>query len=170
MSFLLNLIPGAAGLRNVCIGLLVLSLAVCGSGLYGHHKGVMQERAKQEAKATKIALERETEARVASENFRRTEADLRARVDTAEGKYAALQTQHVAALAAARRDSDRLRDQLANYAGSSLPADAACAADREHARTLGQLLSESVQLQEALAGDAEVNADAVRALLEAWPK
>lgn len=115
--------------------------------------------------------EQESTARVASENFRRTEAELRARVDSAQGNYDALQTKHAGTLAAHRASDGQLRNQLAAYAsGSRDPADHTCAAERERAEALGLLLADGVRLQNELAGHAEAASDSVRALKAAWPK
>ncbi len=115
--------------------------------------------------------DQESTARVASENFRRIEADLRARADLAQGNYDALQQKHAVTLSAHRAADGKLRDQLAAYAsgGGGAPGDA-CTAERERAKALGVFLADGVRLQEELAGHAENASDGVRALIEAWPK
>jgi hypothetical protein len=167
---LLALIPGVTTLRNGCIILLALSLYGTGAGLYGYHKGKVKTEAVAAQKALAIASQRETEARVASENYRRLEADLRDKADTAKRKYDAIQVQHVATLAAAKRDTGKLRDQLAAYAsGGAAPGDS-CATERSRAEALGVLLANGLRLQDELANGAETASDSVRALEEAWPK
>lgn len=127
------------------------------------------DAAKVAQKAATERADRETEVRVASENYRRTEADLRARVDTAEGKYDALQNQHAATLAAHHATDDQLRSQLATFARGNPAPGNTCAAESARAEALGVLLSDGLRLQEGLAGDAEAASDAVRALKAAWP-
>lgn len=144
---------GAVGVQSYQIKSLKLEAAVTA-------RNHAQQRADQESTA-----------RIASENFRRTEADLRARVDFAQGKYDALQQSHTATLAAHRASDSQLRNQLAAYAaGSREPTDHSCAPERERAEALGLLLADGVRLQDQLAADAEAASDAVRALIAAWPK
>ncbi len=116
MTWLLNFIPGAAVMRNLCIGLLVLSLAVSGAGLYGHRKGMMQERATQEAKATRLALEREQLAYTESESYRlRERAATKAQGEALEQAFA----QSTVARADAVRAGDALARLLQRVAAAS---------------------------------------------------
>lgn len=153
-------IAAAAGVALLlALGAQTLRLASVKTDLANEQRARAQDRA-----------DAETAARIASENYRREEAAAAARVETAEGKYDALQQNHTATLAAHRAVDNQLRNQLAAYASGSGATSNTCTAERERAQSLGVLLADGVRLQEELARDAEAANDAVRALLEAWPE
>lgn len=118
--------------------------------------------------------QRTTVALDAATKYRAREAELSAKVQEAQHDYTVLQADHARAIVASRAalaESGRLRGEIAAYAAGSggTPGDA-CASDRDRAIALGQLLAEALRADAQSANDAEVNGDAVRALLSAWPK
>ena len=117
------------------------------------------------AHAQEVAL-----AKVAE--YRSREQAWQAKVTTAEESYAALQTEHAKAIVsqrAALADAGRMRDTIAAYARGSSPAVDTAAAASERAAVLGLLLATALRADGESAIDAESNADAVRAVLAAWP-
>ena len=111
-----------------------------------------------------------SEALALSEKYRATTQQLQAKVDDAERSYATLQAVHARELVRARADVVSLRDKLAVYARSSDPASDTQAAASERAAVLGGLLAEALRADAESAADAEANADAVRTVLDAWPR
>ena len=110
---------------------------------------------------------------VATETNRKRTDELAARARTAEDAYAALQTEHVRSIVAQRRvlaDNGRLRDEIDAFARGRGVSDDSAAAASERAATLGLLLAEALRADAESANDAERNADAVRAVLDAWPQ
>jgi hypothetical protein len=69
-----------------------------------------------------------------------------------------------------RLERDGLRDTINDYAQASGAASDSLTSCRDRASTLGNLLSESLRVQEELATDAEREAGNARLLLEAWPR
>lgn len=116
------------------------------------------------AQATSAALKASTE-------YRALEAQMQAQSQKAERDYHAALTRNDSALAASRADNDRMRGQLAAYASgggqASVDTVAAC---RGRAETLGLLLGTSMREADESAAELESSADAVRALLSAWPR
>lgn len=112
-------------------------------------------------------------ARAKEAEYRAKEAADEARVKAKEEAYAELQKLHAAALAgqrAALADNGELRNALAAYARGGDPASDTQAAASDRAAALGELLARALRLDAEHAAAAESNGDAVRALLEAWPK
>lgn len=85
--------------------------------------------------------------------------------DQAQHDYAIAQTRNVSAVASARRDADKLRDQLSRY---SNPSDSAASASERTTR-IGSVLGGVLQDLATCASGAESAADGVRALKSAWP-
>jgi hypothetical protein len=124
---------------------------------------VRNAMAVERANATAAALKAQTE-------YRALEAQMQAIKEQAQHEYDAAQTRNATALAAARAGADKLRNQLAAYAaGSGEASSDSVAACGQRAAALGQLLAEALRLDAERAADAEDSADAVRALLAAWP-
>ncbi len=125
---------------------------------------VQNLRTLEKAQATATALKAQTE-------YRALEAQMQALKEQAQHEYNAAQTRNATALAAARAGADRLRNQLAAYAsGAGEASGDSLAASNQRAATLGRLLAEALQAGAERAADAEDSADAVRALLAAWPR
>ena len=134
-------------------------------------------RATEHAQAEALALK-------TSETYRAREALLQSKVEDSQHAYDALQVSNAHRLAAAlaqsrtaAADNDRLRGQLAAYAGGGGTDQDTVAAASHRAAALGELLAAALKLEdETLSAGAEStnaaesNADAVRTLLAAWPK
>lgn len=128
---------------------------------------------KAEQALRQFAEYRETQQRVSRETmqaYRDLEATLTNVLKEAQRVQAeekALNDRYVAL----RGEHDRLRDELAAYAagGGGDTPEAALAACRDRAATLGALLVDGVQLQIDLAAAASNHAADVRALRSAWP-
>lgn len=173
MKWFLSLMPGGAVLWWI-VGGIVASMALA--------IGVQTKRmdwAKAETQEVRDAwtLEKANQTRTALDaatKYRAHEAELTAKVRSAQDEYTALQTQHARAIVASRAalaESGRLRGEIAAYAaGSRGPTDDTCTPERDRAIALGQLLAEALRADAESANDAETNADAVRALLASWPK
>lgn len=130
-----------------------------------------------EANATFADYRREQAraAFVASESNRKREGELRAQVETAQHAYADLQAEHARAIVAQRRllaDNGKLRNDIDAYAraSGSAPGTDTVAAASERAAALGVLLAEALRADAESANAAEENADAVRTILDAWPR
>ena len=167
-------IPFVGNLQTIGIGLMLAGAASIGCGLYGHHKGVIAGRAEIQAKFDAAMLEATKAAETASENYRRNEADMRARVDAAEQTLALRKADHAKELASVRAAADAdarsLRASFAALAaGGATPSDTS-APDGGCADAAGRLLGEALQTAGELAADAEGLADTVRALQHAWPE
>ena len=125
------------------------------------------------AEAVALRADYETKAASAAEDYRQREAALQARATTAEKSYAALQPEHARLLVAQRSllaERGQLRDAIAAYdAGSGGTAPDTAAAASERAAALGGLPAEALRADAESAAAAEGNADAVRAVLAAWP-
>lgn len=159
------------GIKLGLIGLLLAGLGMAGAGIWGMAKGKKSERLVWEAIVAKMHANAAEAARDASDRYRTLEESMRLRVQGADRELDKERAKNRATLAAARSDADIMRQQLASYAsGGGQAPEPACAADRERAATLGQLLADSVRVQEELAGAAEDHAASVRALLKAWPQ
>ena len=105
-----------------------------------------------------------------SEEYRAIADQLQAVKEQAQHEYDAAQTRNASALAAARADSGKLRNQLAAFAaGSSSAAPDTVAACDQRAAALGGLLAAALQSDAERTAAAEGNGDAVRTLLAAWP-
>ena len=116
------------------------------------------------AKATEAALK-------ATNENRALEQELQTRADKAASEYNALQLSHARAIVTARADVASLRKSVAAYAaGSGAGAPDTLSASNQRAAALGELLAAAWQADADHAADAESNADAVRTLLEAWPR
>jgi hypothetical protein len=112
------------------------------------------------------------EAASASEAYRSLEQAMAERSRQAESKAKERQAQHEKALASVRvaADADRrlLVNRIAELSSCGAPEGSASAAG-DGAGAIGELLEEGLQLQAELAAAAESNADAYRAMREAWP-
>ncbi len=105
--------------------------------------------------------------------YRAKEQEDQAKLKAKQDDYDTLQAQHapvLAALAATRADNGRLRNDLASYASGVSAASDTVAACRSRAETLSGLLAGALQADGEHAADAELAADAVRTLLDAWPQ
>jgi len=136
----------------------------------GFGAGVKDQMGKQaviDAKQTKVALEE-------SEKNRAKEAGYLKAIEAQRIIYEVLQKKNAAALAGQRialADAGELRDQIAAFAanrGSSTEDTAASASAR--AATLGVLLAEALRTSAESAAGAESSGDAVRTLLDSWPR
>ena len=156
------------------IGVGLLALAAYGAWEWrwsaGFDAGVTDQKAKQaviDAAQTRAALEE-------SEKNRATEAGYLQAIEAQRIIYDALQKKNAAALAGQRvalADAGKLRDQIAAFAanrGSSTEDTAASASAR--AATLGLLLAEALRTSAESTGGAESSGDAVRTLLDSWPR
>ena len=158
-------------------GLLVLLALVGGYHLLAVHQadaaGFRRGSAEVQGRWDAERVRLYAVAASAAADYRNRERELQARVETAEDRYARLQTEHARALVAQRdllADRGRLRDEIAAYAaGSGRTAPDTVAAASERAATLGVLLAEALRADAESAAAAEGHADAVRALLNAWP-
>jgi hypothetical protein len=68
-----------------------------------------------------------------------------------------------------RADADRLRGDLAAFAGAGGAADDSLAACRDRAAALGLLVADGLRVQERIAEGAEACGSDLRAVLAAWP-
>jgi len=171
---LLDLIPGLGTLRALGIGLMVAGACSTVAGLAGFAKGKAADKQRSDLVISNMVRDHNAAMALASENYRRSEADWRAQVDAARTLYTERQAQHETELASVRAaraaDAGRLRIALAALAasgGASAPDPAASAGDC--AATAGQLLETGLRVQADLAAGAESAADAYRAMREAWP-
>lgn len=159
-------------LRGVGISLMIGGAAtIAGSTIY-YFKGKTAGRAEVQAVYDKAVAEHNAAAIKASEENRRKESELAAKVKGAEDALAKERTaasKIAADLRRARTERDGLRDQIGAFAGGGGVSEDTLSAARDRAATLGRLLDESLQLQEELAGDAEALASEVRALRQSWP-
>ena len=118
------------------------------------------------AQRTQVALD-------AATTYRKAEAAYQANVKEAQNEYATLQAQHAKSIVASRvalAESGKLRGEIAAYAaGSGYPSGDTCTPDRDRALALASLLAEALRVSAEGAADAETNADALRAVLAAWP-
>lgn len=168
---IIDLVPGARWIELAAIAAAIAAAV----GAYGlqHHKittltaTLAAERAERATERANAA----TQALAESTAYRALETKMQAQTEKAAHVYQSAITRNAHLLNAARADSERLRDQLAAYAansGGTAPDTVATASER--AATLGQLLADALRSDAARTADAEANADAVRALLAAWPK
>lgn len=149
---------------------------LAGGAWWGHHRQAVGDAAgyrRGHAETEALRADYTAKAASASESYRQREADLQARVNNAEERYAALQPEHARLLVSQRAllaEHGRLRDAIAAYAaGSGGTAPDTAAAASERAAALGGLLAEALRADAESAAAAEGNADALRAVLEAWP-
>ena len=173
---LLNLVPLPYRLAALAAAVAASALAVWGYGSHRFAAGHQAGYAVGHAEYVQLHDDMTSKALAAEADFRKREADMQARVTTAEESYAQLQTQHAHVLVAQRdllAERGQLRQQIAAYAagpaggGGSAPDTAAAASER--AAALGGLLAEALRADAESAAAAEGNADAVRTLLAAWP-
>jgi hypothetical protein len=172
---MIGLIPGLGTLRAIGIGLMFAGAASITSGLVYYAKGKTTGRAEVQAVLDKAVANANAAAAIASENYRRSEAEWQDKLAKAQTSYFERQAQHDSEIAsvraAAAADVGKLRRALAARNSASSPtAETAATASSDCASTAGGLLEEGLRVQAELAGDAERNADAVRTLLEAWPR
>ncbi len=170
---LLDLIPAPF---RLAIGASVAIAAVGTAVVWLHGRESAADArgyARGHAEAVALRADYETKAAGAAEDYRQREAALQARATTAEERYAALQPQHARLLVAQRdllAERGQLRNAIAAYAaGSGGAAPDTAAAASERAAALGGLLAEALRADAESAAAAEGNADAVRAILAAWP-
>ena len=136
----------------------------------GFDSGVKDQKAKQsviDAQQTRLAL-------AESEKVRAQEAGYLKAIEAQRIVYDVLQKKHAAALAGQRdalADAGELRGAIAAFAANSGGAgeDTAAAAS-QRAAALGLLLAEALRTGAESAAAAESSGDAVRAVLEAWPR
>jgi hypothetical protein len=150
---------------------LVLGCSMVGLGLWGQHQ--KNERLKLQAQYDHERADANKAAGQASEAYRRLEQQMQQVVDAAAAKFREKEIQHAQDLDSVRaaRDADvrRLRVALSAATAASGAAQGASAPAGDCAATAGELLGEGLQVQAELADAAERNADAYRALREAWP-
>lgn len=152
----------------------ILALAAWGAWEWrwsnGFDAGVLDQKAKQsviDATQTRLAL-------AESEKVRAKEAGFLQAIEAQRIIYDALQKKNATALAgqrAALADAGQLRDDIAAFAanrGGTTEDTAAAASHR--AAALGLLLAEALRTGAESAAAAESNGDALRAVLEAWPR
>lgn len=143
--------------------------------------GAQAVRARLDAERARSALSREQADRAdeniermrvaledARETFRRVEIHARNQQGIAD-EHAKQERRRTAALAAAVRDGEQLRDQVRQFAaacgGGEAESIAAALRDCQHrAATLGELYDEADRQAEEFAGAAEKHADEVRTL------
>jgi len=136
----------------------------------GFDAGVKDQQAKQsviDAQQTRLAL-------AESEKVRAQEAGYLKAIEAQRIVYDVLQKKHAAALAGQRdalADAGELRGAIAAFAANSgdTATDTAAAAS-QRAATLGLLLAEALRVGAESAAGAESSGDAVRALLDSWPR
>lgn len=165
---------GLGTLRAIGIGLIFAGVTtITGSVLY-YFKGKTAGRAEVQRVLDQAVANANAAAAIASENYRRSEAEWRDAINKAQTHYTERQAQHETELAsvraAAAADVGKLRRALAARVAASGPAAADPAASASDcAGTAGRLLEEGLRVQAELAAGAEREADTARALLEAWP-
>lgn len=168
------MIPGF-GIQSALIAALIGGVGMCGTGVYGYFKGKTAGKAEVQAILDKAVANANAAAAIASENYRRSEAEWQDKIAKAQTNYTERQSQHETELAsvraAAAADVGKLRRALAARVAASGPASADPAASASDcAGTAGPLLEAGLRVQAELAAGAEREADAVRTLLEAWPR
>lgn len=174
--FKFQLIP--SWMKWAAVGIAVASLGtVIGAQqiqLATARAAVDRANLKVEQAQRQFAEFRETNQRVSRETMQ-AYRDLEATLTNVLKEAERVQAQEKAASArylALRTERDRMRDELAAYAagGGGGTPEAALAACRDRAATLGALLVDGVQLQIDLAAAAANHAADVRALRAAWPE
>ena len=161
-------LAGAAVAVVVAVGAVTMQVHRYGSGRYTAGQAEVQGRwTAADLVASQVAITTAAE-------YRQREAEQAARTTTAEDKYAALQPIHARLLVAQRSllaERGELRGAIEAYAaGSGRAAPDTAAAASERAAALGLLLSEALLADAESSTAADSSADAVRALLEAWPR
>ena len=109
----------------------------------------------------------------ATNEYRAKEAEYQSRITGAQDEYNRLQAEHaktIVAHRAALADAGKLRNEIAEFARSGPASGDTVAAASERAATLGLLLAEALRVSAEGAIDAESNGDALRAVLDAWPR
>ncbi len=146
----------------LCSGIFIAGWTVNGWRLNSKIDSIKAEHAQAQAKAAELyALD--------VEKVRQREQQNAKRLQDAESKRIAEQKNQAIVADSLRRERDGLRDTINDYAQASGAASDSLTSCRNRASTLGNLLSESLRVQEELATDAEREAANARLLLEAWP-
>lgn len=104
----------------------------------------------------------------ASEAARAAEAAHEARIKEAQRARQTENSRNERIAADLRADADRLRGDIAAFAGG--PAEDSIAACDGRAATLGELLGDALRTSQACAGQAEDLGGDLRSVLEAWPR
>lgn len=170
-GLLLRLVP----YRWFAIGALALVVAGYVGSLNIRISSLRAEIATGVAAFSDYRREQARAAFAASEGNRKREQQLQTQVDGAQHAYADLQAEHARAIVAQRRllaDNGKLRNDIEAFArasGSPAGTDTVAAAS-ERAAALGVLLAEALRADAESANAAEGNADAVRTVLNAWPR
>ena len=167
------MIPGF-GIQSALIAALIGGVGMCGAGAYGYFKGKTAGKAEVQAILDKAVANANAAATIASENYRRSEAEWQDKIAKAQTSYTERQAQHETELAsvraAAAADVGKLRRALSRVAASGPATSDPAPSTGDCASTAGELLGQGLQLSAELARDAETNADAYRALLAGWPR
>lgn len=170
----MSLIPGLDTLRTVGVGLMVAGICSIGAGLGGYFKGKIAGKAEVQTILDKAVANANAAAAIASENYRRSEAEWQDKIAKAQTSYTERQAQHETELAsvraAAAADVGKLRRALSRVAASGAAPSDSTPSTGDCASAAGELLGQGLQLSAELARDAETNADAYRALLAGWPR
>lgn len=170
----MSLIPGVDALRSIGIGLMFAGAASIASGLVYYAKGKTAGKAEVQAILDKAVANANAAAAIASENYRRSEAEWQDKLAKAQTNYLERQAQHdteiASVRAAAAADVGKLRRALSRVAASGTAASDSTPSTGDCASAAGELLGQGLQLSAELARDAETNADAYRALLAGWPR
>lgn len=155
-------------------GASILSLAAWGIWEWQWSNGYDAGIKHQQHEQAKIDAEQTRRALAESEANRAKEAGYLKAIEAQRIIYDVLEKKNAAALAGQRialADSGRLRDDIAAFAanrGSTSEDTAASASQR--AATLGLLLAEALRTGAESTGAAESSGDAVRTLLDSWPR
>lgn len=138
-----------------------------------------RDAARQEARIEQLKAEHAitvakaaSAALMASEAHRKTESDLRRKVQEADHARAKESKALAARAAAADRAARGLRKQLDGFTCSTAPSAATGdpgAASSQPATSLGDILGPVLQDYRAVVDEAEGHAAGIRALLSAWP-
>lgn len=124
----MSLIPGLDTLRTVGVGLMVAGICSIGAGLGGYFKGKIAGKAEVQTILDKAVANANAAAAIASENYRRSEAEWQDKIAKAQTSYTERQAQHETELAsvraAAAADVGKLRRALSRVAASgAAPSD-----------------------------------------------
>jgi Tfp pilus assembly protein FimV len=153
---------------------LWLGVALAGALVFGGVQTVRLSGAKADTEKVRAQFAEhkataEKTAREASDRYRQLERNYHERREEIQHERAKEQQAQQVAMDRLRADRNRLRNDIADYARGRGAAEDSVAACHRRAATLGELLEESLRVQEELAGAAESHSADVRALLK-WAR
>lgn len=161
-------------LRAIGLGLMFAGVTSIAGGIWGYAKGQAAGAAKVQAKFDRAISEHNAAAMAASEAYRRLEQDRAALTRAAERRAYERQAEHAKVVASLRAaaDADRrlLVNRIAELARSGAAGQDSGAAEGGGAAAIGDVLADALRNAAEATAAAESNADAYRALREAWPR